>query len=100
MLLLVKFLHLFIIYLVIIQPFRTKNKYILYYIIILNSLIISSWYMHGDCILTTIENKLDKNNRSISNIISNKTGIDTKYFSLIPLLSSINCVYQLDKLFK
>ena len=99
MLLLIKILHLFIIYLVIIQPFRTKNRYILYSIIILNSLIVSMWFLHGDCIFTTIENKLDKNNKSISNLINDKTGIDSKYFTFIPLLSSINCIYQLDKSF-
>ena len=99
MLILIKILHLFIIYLVIIQPFRTKNKYTLYSIIILNSLIVSSWFLHGDCILTTIENKLDKNNKSISNLVNDNIGINSKYLSIIPLLSSMNCIYQLDKFF-
>lgn len=99
MLILIKILHLFIIYLVIIQPFRTKNKYTLYSIIILNSLIVSSWFIHGDCILTTIENKLDKNNKSISNLVNDNIGINGKYLSIIPLLSSMNCIYQLDKFF-
>jgi hypothetical protein len=96
---LVKILHLFIIYLVIIQPFRTNNRYILYFIIILNYIIVYTWYLHGDCILTTIENKLDKNNKSISNLLNDKIGIDTKYITLTPLLSLIISLYQLNKLF-
>ncbi len=105
---LVYLIHLFIMFLVIIGPFFiTKTVYLLF-IIIINILIVTGWYIYGYCFCTDIENGLKENNnknkeptKSFITIAVEKqfAFIDKKYIhnliSMVPFISTFICCFTL-----
>lgn len=93
---LVKFIHFIIVFLIVVYPFITKNIYALYAIILFDTVIIFSWYIYDDCILTIIEDKLNPKNTSISKEVAKYFGMEEGIFIYVPILSIIICLYFID----
>lgn len=106
---LIKFIHLLIMFFVVIGPFFIKNQSLLLLIILINIFIVTGWYLYGYCFLTDIENSLNpsplvnKENKSFitSTIEKNLPFISDKHMhnmlSSIPFLSTLICSFTLYK---
>jgi hypothetical protein len=97
--------HLIMMYLVNIHVYITKSRSFLFGLIIWNILIVLQWYIFGNCVFTSIENKIQPNTYDdgteknfmvalINKIIPNEK-VTFYMFSFLPVLSTIVAVYRL-----
>lgn len=94
----INIIHITVSFLVTIGPFLFTDRYILYFIIILDIAIVYNWYLYGGCFLTIMEQKLCKAHVSIPNIISHYLGLTFNIADIIPFLSVIICLYRIDRM--
>jgi ABC-type bacteriocin/lantibiotic exporter with double-glycine peptidase domain len=105
---LIKFVHVFMIFVVVIGPFITKNITYLSLIIIYNIAVVTLWYVFGHCCCNTIENKLNtvSDNESfivgfIKKILNDPNGKITEHITtFIPFISATICLYKIKKICK
>lgn len=110
---LIKIIHLFVMFLVVIGPLFIKNPLLLLLIIVINIFIVTGWYLYGYCFLTDIENSLSRGN--LANKEKKKSFITStieKYvpfitekhmhnlLSIVPFLSTLICSFTLYKNYK
>ena len=61
---LILFLHILILILICIAPFRLPRQYLIYYILFILLMIIQWQYLNG-CVLTNWESQLSKKNKKV-----------------------------------
>ncbi len=93
------FIHIVVTIIVLIGPFICNNRYALYGIILLDVIIIYSWYIYGECILTILEREDDETYISIGKQICEKIRISHNIIDAIPFLSIMVCFYGLEEIY-
>ena len=106
------FLHLIFSLFMIFVPFLTNNVYILITMILLNVVVLTQWYLIGECFLNKIENYFLERKDKITNDLSSKSIFgyylemvlgekNTVYIgSLIPLIVSLYSYFKILSILK
>lgn len=104
----VKSIHLVYSLIILIGPFITNNKLFLSFLISNYSFLLTSWYMNGNCILTSIEQYLgginsryddNKEKSFITEFLVRIFGVTDKninmVLTIIPFINTNICLYKL-----